>query len=237
MKKHLSVLMLFVRSSIYAVIATIILIAAVQTGLLLWTLQSGVNSLEDAMESNYLWGALVGGTTLLVAILYRMSGSKYTMRRLRISERTVFLWQSLYHFCCFALLWMTEVCVMTALCQYYLAQPVASSASNQALFLAFYRNDFLHSVLPLEEISRWICLFAEFVALAFVTAAASVRQRYDRNQTPLKLFIVLVLWFFKRPLGSVGSDVLLSLLYLTFSLYSLWDVWFNAEEVATDEMD
>lgn len=239
-KKHLSVLMLYIRSSITPLLCTVILVAGIQTGLFLWELQRGAAALETAMQPDYFKGAFIGGIIFLVAFLYRMNGGGYTLRRLRISERTVFLWHVLSCFLCLMILWMAEIVVLTALCRYFLTQKVASGLSNQALFLAFYRNPFLHSVLPLESVSRWIYLFFAFTSLAFVTAGAVVRKRYGRNirnNAPLSLTVVAMLFYFVRPLGSLASDVMLCLFHLAVILYSLWDVWFNAEEVTSDEND
>lgn len=238
--KHLSVLMLYIRSSIMPLFCTAVLVASVQTGLFLWELQSGAVTLETVIHPDYFKGAFIGGCLFLVAFLYRMNGGSYTLRRLRVTERTVFLWHALSCFLCFLILWMTEVVFLTVLCRYFLTQEVASGLSNQALFLAFYRNPFLHSVFPLESVSRWIYLFFAFAALAFVTAGAVVRKRYGRNirnNAPLSMTVVVMLFYFVRPLGSLTSDVMLCLFYLAVILYSLWDVWFNAEEVTSDEND
>lgn len=239
-RKHLSVLMLYARSSIVPLLCTMILVAGIQTGLFLWELQRGTTALEAAIQPDYFKGVFICGIILLVAFLYRMNGGGYTLRRLRISERTVFLWHVLSCFLCFVILWMAEIVVLTALCRYYLTQEIASGLSNQALFLAFYRNPFLHSVLPLESVSRWVYLIFAFASLAFVTAGAVVRKRYGRNirnNAPLSMTVVAMLFYFVRPLGSLASDVMLSLFHVAVILYSLWDVWFNAEEVTSDEND
>lgn len=238
--KHLSVLMLYVRSVIVPLIGILVLMGAVQTGLFLWAVQRGADSLESAVQSAFLWQIFFGSIILLIIFLYKINGGGYTLRRLRISERAVFLWQCLANFFCFALLWMAEVFVVTALCRYFLAQPAVAGMSNQALFLAFYRSKFLHSVLPLEEVSRWIYLLLSFGSLAFVTADTAVRKRYGgyiRNNASLSLAVVAVLCYFARPLGSMASDVILSLLHSALILYALWDVWFNAEEVTSNEND
>ena len=47
-KKHLSVLMLYIRSSITPLLCTVILVSGIQTGLFLWELQRGAAALETA---------------------------------------------------------------------------------------------------------------------------------------------------------------------------------------------
>ena len=148
--KHLSVLMLYVRGAIAPLISIMVLMAAVQTGLSLWSVQRGVSTLEALVQSAHWRFVFFGGVILLVAMLSRTYGGGYTIRRLRISERAVFLWHSLACFCCFVLLWMVEIIVSTVLCRYFLSHSSANDLSGQALFLAFYRSDFLHSLLPVS---------------------------------------------------------------------------------------
>lgn len=90
-------------------------------------------------------------------------------------------------------------------------------------------------MLPLEELSRWVYLLTAFVALAMGTANAVVRMRYGSKPFPLLLAVISFQWYFSRPLGSLTSDVLVSLLHLAIIVYTLWDVWFNMEEVPSDE--
>lgn len=233
--KHLSVLMLYVRGAIAPLISIMVLMAAVQTGLSLWSVQRGVSTLEVLVQFAHWRFIFLGGVILLVAMLSRTYGGGYTIRRLRISERAVFLWHSLACFCCFVLLWMVEIIVSTVLCQYFLSLSSANDLSGQALFLAFYRSDFLHSILPLEEVSRWIYLLTAFLAMAFSMADAIVRIRYGHKATPLLLTLISALWLFQRTLGSLAPDVFLALFHLCIIAYTIWDVWCNAEEVASDD--
>ena len=235
--KHLSVLMLYVRSAIFLLLFTMALLIATQTGLFLWQMQHGAASLEAVVQSKYFYLAWAAVAALLIILLSRMQGGGYTVRRLRISERAAFLWHSLTCFLCYALLWMTEIITITVLCRYFLMQPAAADASEQTLFLAFYCNEFLHSILPLEEVSRWVWLIIAWVALALATADAVVQMRYGRKPSTLIPVALLYLWHFKQPLGSMTSDILLTLINLCCGAYAIWDVWFNAEEVETDEAD
>lgn len=231
--KHLSVLMLYVRGVVYPVIAALVLLVAVQTGLFFWALQRGADSLDMLIHSMFCRFVWIGAVLLMIALLSRMYGGGYTVRRLRISEHTVFLWHSLSNLLCFLLLWLAEVTIITLLCRYFLTLPVAGTLSPQALFLAFYSNDFLHSLFPLEEISRWVFLLVSFIVLALSSANAIVRLRYGEKPFPLLLAALAFVWCFKRALGSF--DVLLILYYLCLGFYAIWDVWNHVEEATADE--
>lgn len=233
--KHLSVLMLYVRGMIAPLIGIMALLAGAQTGLFLWARQNGAESLEVMTQSAQWRLVFLVGIVMLTVLLSRTYGGDYIIRRLRISERAAFLWHSLACFCCFALLWMTEVIVSTVLCQYFVSLSAENVLSGQALFLAFYRSDFLHSILPLEEVSRWVYLLTTFIAMAFAMANAIVRMRYGHKAMPLLLILISFLWLFQRPIGSYASDVFLTLFNFCIIAYTVWDVWYNAEEVASDE--
>lgn len=58
-KKHLSVLMLYTRSSIAPLLCTVILIAGIQTGLFIWELQRGAAALETVIQPDYFKGHLL----------------------------------------------------------------------------------------------------------------------------------------------------------------------------------
>ena len=90
-RKHLSVLMLYARSSIAPLLCTMILVTGIQTGLFLWALQRGAAALETVIQPDSFKGVFIGGIIFLVAFLCRMNGGGYTLRRLRVSERTAFL--------------------------------------------------------------------------------------------------------------------------------------------------
>ena len=58
-KKHLSVLMLYIRSSITPLLCTVILVAGIQTGLFLWELQRGAAALKTVMQPDISNGDLL----------------------------------------------------------------------------------------------------------------------------------------------------------------------------------
>ena len=60
---------------------------------------------------------------------------------------------------CFAALvifWAAQVLFVLLLCRVYLAKADPACVNAQTVFLAFYRQKFLHSLLPLAETSRWV---------------------------------------------------------------------------------
>lgn len=235
MSKHFSVFMLYIRSYIDPVIGVLFLLAAAQTGLFLLTMHNGAVSLQDAIQSAHLFHIWLAGLILLVILLFRRSEGGYILRRLRVSQRAVFWWHGLSCFLIFLLYWLAEVITVIALCRHFLIQ-TGSSVSDPTLFLVFYQSDFLHSILPLEEVSRWIYLLTTFLTLAFMMANDAMRCRYAGWQKPHSVVYLCVLVFsFQRQLGNMTSDILLTMLNLGLLGYAIWNAYRSAEEVAKDE--
>lgn len=232
--RHLSVLMLYVRGAIVPLFGIMVLMTAVQTGLFWWAILDGAASLNEVVASAWWRAVWTAAVILLFLAMARMQDGGYLVRRLCITERAVFFWHSLSCFLCFLLLWLTEVITVTLLCRYFVTLPAAEHWSGQALFLAFYSNDFLHSLLPLEEVSRWGFLLLSFAMLSLIAADSVARMRYNSKISLLLSIVLMVLWFFQRPVGSITSDVCLMMGYLVIMVYILWDVK-NFEEVVADE--
>ncbi len=98
------------------------------------------------------------------------------------------------------------------------ADPMDRSA--QSLFLAFWRNDFLHSLLPLAEVSRWIRNGLMILAMGLVTAFFGGEELWNRKM-PLVWIGVLFLLVFSDSAGSWRSDLIKGVLFLGIILFIL----------------
>ena len=140
-------------------------------------------------------------------------GSKqgYMLKRLSVSERNVFVWQSIYNSFCFFMLWSVQTLLAYAFCKLYLAKVDPMLTSGQTIFLAFYRNNFLHSLLPLSEVSRWIRNILLLGCLGLAAAHFPYRQRRGKVEVTIIAMTSLSL-FFSRAIGSLGNDILIMIL-------------------------
>ena len=162
MRQHLSVLTLLTRSTIYPIAVLLAVMAAVEA--VLFSLAMGANgtlSLTGMIRSSRIvW--VFGAAFLLLTVLLCRTGCEfgsrqgYTLRRLSISERAVFAWQWGYNTACYLLLWWWQALIAFALCLWYASQAGPELVGSQTIFLAFYRSELLHSLIPLEEVSRWV---------------------------------------------------------------------------------
>lgn len=234
MKKHLSVIMLIVRSSSYKVIAALAAMAAAQAGLFYIGLpgsqQGGGQWLETIVSRSGMVWPFAAAFLLVTYVISRtgcQNGSQpgYTIQRLSVSETTFFIWQAVYNTVCYVLLLAAEILISIALAYYWKGQATPELVGAQSVFLAFYRNSFLHSICPLDDSWIWIRNGILAIAMGLVTAGYPFRQRRGKK-APVIVLAAAVLAVFVRGLDSSAvRDVLgVSLaVYVTgMVLYRVW---------------
>ena len=250
MKKHLSVFGLYARSSLFRVIGILLLMCAVEVAFFHFELQdalkayevvgSGMASLERmfkmAATNVYFRIALV-----LITIVICLPGCEfksktgYTLRRLTISERAVFFHQAAYNLLVYIMLFAVQLTLVFALSQYYLSAVPKECISNQTMFLAFYRNDFLHSLLPLEDVGLWIRNGLLIITFALATAEYPYRQRRHKfSSTALALLTYTIVWF-DQDIGQLGHIITTGIIALMLIGTTAYILTRNDEEAAQDE--
>ena len=223
MRKHLSVLMLMTRSTIYKVLALLVLMAGAEwlafravfnSALAAMNKGTGFAELEGVLSKSGIAWIFAACFLLMTALLCSTGceyGSRqgYTLRRLAVPESGVFVWQCVYNTFCFFLLWAAETLTAYGLCMLYMAGMDPAYTSGQTVFLAFYRNYFLHSLLPLADVSRWIRNVLLTAALGAVSAYFPFMQRKGRVAASTIIMAACGLIFFTREIASLVTDLLL----------------------------
>ena len=223
MKKHLSVLMLFVRSTLYKFLLLVFVMAAVQT--VFFTL--AFRRAEGLFRLNTIFlgtrpGIVFAVCFLLLFALLCLTGcdfgskSGYTFSMLRISPHMVFLWQSVGNLGFIFLLWAAQVCITLTFCSIF----TIHYPQEQAAMLVFYSNDFLHNLLPLEETGILVRNIALLIALAVTSACFPVRMR--RGERPVAAIVVVLISvvFFVRDKGSFMANAMMSIITLAIAAYA-----------------
>jgi len=183
MKQHGSVFMLFVRSSFYKVL--LLLLAMIVTeGIWFYKTIQGmqennqtggnfpVMTPEVVFEEAHLMVIFTAAVVVLTMILMCLGRSstghqEYTWYRLSITPKSIFLWQTIYNCCCFLLLWFVQAVLAFGLCMFYIKTAETGAVTHQSLFLAFYREPFLHGLVPLQNIWYWVRNVFLFCSLGF----------------------------------------------------------------------
>ena len=225
MRQHVSVLMLFVRSTLYKLLLIVFVMAAAESVLFALALRSaeGYFGLDTILRASRPQSVCAVCFLLLCALMCLTGcefGSKqgYTLARLRISHKMIFFWQIVNNAGLLLLFWAAQVGIVLAFCGVYTAQ----YPQPQAAVLVFYANGFLHSLLPLAETGRLICNMILLASLAVTSACFPVRMR--RGEKPMAFFAVMLLCvpLFIRETGSVGADVTLSIIAIGLSAFAAY---------------
>lgn len=221
MKRHLSIWMLMARGTIYKVLGLFLALAAADGALFALTLRQGASvlDLDQALAESHL--SIVFGVclVLLMAVL-SLSGCEfsakqgYTLRRLRVSQREIFLWQTAHNAVCCFLLLAVQTGIVLALCRVYAAR-YPEMVNGQTVFLAFYRVPFLHSLLPLADVWRHVRNAVLCAALGVCAAAFPVQQRQGKRGFAVVILSILTAAFFCQSMaggdfGMIGAAVVVS---------------------------
>lgn len=187
MKKYLSVFAMIARSSLYRNLFVMFLVVSAQILLFLNKLEEygkhDLWTLEGMVKDSYMILPLVAGFIIITIFLGRTgcnygSNQGYTLRRLQITEHAVLGLQVLYNGISYVLLWASQVAVLMIASYIYITKTV--EWTNQTIMLAFYRNSFMHTVLPMADIMGWVLLILSVISLSEFMALFAYYQRYGK---------------------------------------------------------
>ena len=219
MKERMSVFMLMARNSFYKIFGLLVVMIAIEAGMFGLALNRGVSSdgfgLEYVIDKSHIAIVFFIAFVILDIILisfvgYGESGThRYTLMRLSITRKEVYFIQSIFNILCYVLFWATQVLVVVLLSYLYIRKAPEGHVTGQTIFLAFYRNDFLHSLLPFEDFPFWIRNVLVCVALGFrsamhLTEGGRVKRSYGAAWGGLYVLFI-------ASLGSYTSCIFLSL--------------------------
>lgn len=235
MKQHGSVFLLMARATLHKALGLLALMAAVEGGLFWLTLRRGPTDsgfgLEGVVQNSRIVWVFGVCFLLLFALLAwtcrRISGTD-TARRLSVGEVWVVFWQSVYNVLCCLLFWAAQILTAIALCRLYAAQAPAEYVTNQTVFLAFYRSEFLHSILPFEDAVFWVR--NALLALALGVSAARRPGRRDRALWA-PVFLAVSAGFFHGGIGDGTAGLVAAVLALAVAIPTT----FRKQEVPFDE--
>lgn len=210
MKRYLSVFEMITRNSIYKVLGLIAVMVAAEVITCAISWQQPLAYMKPNIEewvdqSHFVW--MFMGTFIILSGVLAFYGTNigsmqsYTLQRLRIPERSVYKLQCLYNILCLGLLWMTQVAVLLGICAFYMEYKVGVVKTNMTVFLAFHRNDFMHSILPLQDLAGWALLVFFIICTGVFAARFTRSQRDGKIDWALVVYLAAFCIFFPRTLG------------------------------------
>ncbi len=218
MKKHISVFMLMARSTIYKIIGLFGLMGVIEWSLFYARLKQGMTGdkfhLELVIEESHIsW--VFGIAFVLISILLMSTGREtstklgYTLKRLSISERWVFFWQAVYNMICYFMFWCMQILLVFLFCKMYEGMAPTEYVTNQTVFLAFYRSDFLHSLLPMEDAFFWTRNVFLLLALSICSAEYPMELRRNGKGKEIIVLMIACDTFFIGELGEMFSVIII----------------------------
>ena len=150
----------------------------------------------------------------------RKSKVGYTIGRLMISEKVYTLLMAAYYAMCFIIFWALQLSVVIMIYSVY-GTIYPNYVNHQTFFLLSYNTPFIHSLLPLAEVSRLIRNVLLFLSLGLCASCASTQSRKGSSDVRAVVFLVGTAVFFTAEMGSMGNDMLLIIAALIASAFEI----------------
>ncbi len=244
LKKHISVWMLYNRFTFWKLLIILTVMSTVQVilfhtvmmkELFYAELDLSVIALETIIKRCRMGWIFAAGFILYTIVLSGTGctfGSRcgYTLKRLSVSEKTVFIWQSVHNALSYILLWAVQMGVSVMVCLWF-AQKAEAHITVQTIFLAYYRSDLLHALLPLDDIFIWIRNFLLCIGLGIASAAFPYRQREGKFGGEIVVLVCLSLVWFVSGLGNYQLDGLLLSGFTITAAEAIYHVFTPEEDV------
>lgn len=182
MKRDFAIFKLAARSTLLWVIGVFILSAGVDIYIVthefpnILANRSSIVYLEDVISYSSLSFAYTGFAILLGIVLLIPVGSfkkarsnpQYLLGRLNCSNGAAVFWWGLYNTICLLAYRGLHLVVMYLLLKNHL-EDVTYAAGENTLFLAFCRDEYLHSLLPMEHFSAQVMHIVLIVAVGMLS--------------------------------------------------------------------
>ena len=246
MKKYLSVFEMITRSTLYKVLIVLVAMGAVQMSMFWAELMETVDNVSDKtgigmemiVDKSHLDVPLAVGF-VLVTILLCWSGCNigsnqgYTLRRLQIGERAVFGLQILYNCFSYILLWASQVAVTVGISCLYVQH--ASELTNQSIVLAYYKNSYMHSILPMEDSIGWLLIICLVLGCGVSSATFPVHQRRGKIAYNTLIAIAMAIVSFPNRMDTEYSITVACPFFAVIVLFAFAGVYGRMKEEQDDE--
>lgn len=232
MKKYISVFRLSARESLYRLVLLWVLSFALQGTLTFFALKDVLTRAEIPSVPMLFGGThfavpvIFFITLILTAVLLCKTGMQfsskigYTLRRLSVSEKTVFVMQSIYNFIMLLLYYVFSVCFYFALISLCAKQFPAELITVQTVYKTFYENGFFANLIGGTDVLRIIRNVTTLASLAVNYAAFSFLFRRGKRWIPAAVYTASCFIFILRTddLGALTTDVA----FISVAVFMLW---------------
>lgn len=212
MNRYLSTVGLYARSNLYKILL-ITLVTALLAGVLVYYYPVGqeANAYYVDLDGNrmpytytepYLDGVIgisrapvvcaVGFTAIVAVMCLTGCGygvkADYTVRRLRVREKTACMLWAGYHAALLLFFWAVLALTLYGVLLHSQGKVPEwyGQVGSQTMMMLCYTDTFLHHLVPLQDVAMWGLSVSSVLAVAFTTVLFSYRQRHG-SFSPLVL--------------------------------------------------
>ncbi len=231
MRRYGAVLGWFAKSSLWGILGVLAVLCLGQSAVFAYELKEsriayeaglGMASLERLVDrcAAEAWFAFA---FVAVTVLLCLPGCsfrahpEYTLRRLSISEKAVLACQAGYNFLIYGILFAAQLATLLCLGLWYVNTATPQVVGSQALFLAFWKSEFLHALFPMTDGLLWVKNVLLGLSMAFAAALVPYRQRRGRISVTVIGLAAYTVVFFSGGIGELfelALTVLMSLIVL-----------------------
>ena len=229
MKKHMSVFQLMVRCNFYRVLVVLTVMIILQTGLFWFALNRGINTegfgLEYVFEKSHIDIVFIGAF-IAMYLLLRASvsneeeGKNYTMMRLAVTRKEVYYWHVASNMLYYLFFFTVQLLTVIMLGIMYLKFAPPEYVTGQTLFLAFYRNNFCHSLLPFGDFPYWIRNIVILISAAMWSAYYPKEEEREKKKKHFNSFVFLPVLF----IGELGDYFYCGFLVIFGTIGIIWKI-------------
>lgn len=202
MRKHLSVLSLWWSMSWRLLLGVTVGMALGEGLYFAWSWQSlagtgelSLDRLLSPMGRSVFIGFLLLFASLTGLGFQRRSRVRYTLDRLRVRPESAVMWHWACIALCLLILWAAQAAILLALCALYCHLAGPDGITAQTVFLAVYRIDALHDLLPLASWDGWLRGAVSLLLLSMAPACAAHFDQHKRAGAVWAVMIPLLLLF------------------------------------------
>lgn len=221
---------LLARSSIYKLLGLAAVMAVWEAALFYISLRRGRGyELTDVIGSSNIFLAFLVTLGLGLSALARAERdleekSRNTMNRLTLSRGGIFGVKAAFNMGCLAVLFALQIWLAIWMVGTFGRERPEAYASPQRLFLAFYRIEFLHCLLPLADAGKWVRNILLVLALG-MEAAVYVK---GIPVTFILLYLLTAVWFVS-PIGIGVTDIMYMVVCAVMMGIDVWRLWKKGE--------
>lgn len=245
MRKHISVFGFFVKSSLFWVLLIMMVLGAAEVLLFERELTATLEVYEAVGEYFTAPEKVVAGSGIgvcfavafvAVTVLLCLPGcafrsqTGYTLRRLSVSERAIYVHQGVYNTLIYLLLWAFQAVMAFVLCYIYITRAPSEAVGSQTVFLAFYRNDLLHSLVPLSDVALWVRNALLALTLGFAAAEVPFLHRRKKHGAMIIGMVLFTIGIFKRAIGEIPQMVGVVVVFLAVAGATIYTLFGRTEE-------